>query len=324
MSVVDPPVLPNADGARRGREASEGDAAAPDAADAALLDAVRARPRLFVLGGAGCSTAAGLGDYRDRQGRWKRKQPITGQTFRSDEAMRKRYWARSSVGWPAFSAARPAAAHRALVRLQRLGTARHLVTQNVDGLHGAAGHEGAIDLHGRLDRVVCLGCGRITARDAFQRRLLGANPWLAGLSAAHAPDGDADLELADVERLTVPGCEACGAMLKPDVVFFGENVPRERVEDALARLADSDALLVAGSSLMVFSGYRFARAAAASGRPVLIVNDGVTRADGLAALRVGGDVGARLARLADALEGRARPDAGQIPIGGASAAHPNG
>ena len=287
--------------------ASEGAAPAPDAADAALLERVRERPRLFVLGGAGCSTAAGLGDYRDRQGRWKRKQPITGQVFRADEAMRKRYWARSSVGWPAFSAARPVAAHRALVRLQQLGAARHLVTQNVDGLHRRAGHEHVIDLHGRLDRVTCLGCGRITSRDAFQVRLLEANPWLAGLSAAHAPDGDADLELADVERLEVPACERCAGMLKPDVVFFGENVPRMRVETALARLADSDALLVAGSSLMVFSGFRFARAAAAAGQPIVIVNDGVTRADELAALRVDGDVGARLTRLADGLAGGSDP-----------------
>ena len=300
MSVMDPPAVAPSEGAWREDEALE-EPAAPDAADAALLDAVREAPRLFVLGGAGCSTAAGLGDYRDRQGRWKRKRPITGQTFRQDEAMRKRYWARSSVGWPAFSAARPAAAHRALARLQRAGAARHLVTQNVDGLHSEAGHEDVIDLHGRLDRVTCLGCGEITARDALQHRLLEANPWLAGLSAAHAPDGDADLELADVERLDVPACGSCGGMLKPDVVFFGENVPRERVEDAFRRLADSDALLVAGSSLMVFSGFRFARAAAAAGRPVLIVNDGVTRADELAALRVDGDVGARLTRLADAL-----------------------
>ena len=297
---MDPPVIapdPSAD--------ALGDAAppaAPDAADLALADFARAHRRLFVLGGAGCSTAAGLGDYRDRQGRWKRKQPITGQVFRGDEAMRKRYWARSSVGWPAFSAARPVAAHRALARLQRTGAAPHLVTQNVDRLHSEAGHEDVIDLHGRLDRVVCLACGEITSRDAFQGRLLGANPWLAGLSAAHAPDGDADLELADVDRLRVPACETCAGMLKPDVVFFGENVPRERVERAMARLEDSDALLVAGSSLMVFSGFRFARAAAAAGRPIAIVNDGVTRADELATLRVDGDIGARLGALADALE----------------------
>ena len=297
---MDPPVIapdPSAD--------ALGDAAppaTPDAADLALADFARAHRRLFVLGGAGCSTAAGLGDYRDRQGRWKRKQPITGQVFRGDEAMRKRYWARSSVGWPAFSAARPVAAHRALARLQRTGAAPHLVTQNVDRLHSEAGHEDVIDLHGRLDRVVCLACGEITSRDAFQGRLLGANPWLAGLSAAHAPDGDADLELADVDRLRVPACETCAGMLKPDVVFFGENVPRERVERAMARLEDSDALLVAGSSLMVFSGFRFARAAAAAGRPIAIVNDGVTRADELATLRVDGDIGARLGALADALE----------------------
>ena len=290
-----------------------------------------------MLGGAGCSTAAGLGDYRDRAGRWKRKQPITGQTFRADEPMRKRYWARSSVGWPAFSAARPVAAHRALARLQRAGAAPHLVTQNVDRLHSEAGHRDVIDLHGRLDRTVCLGCGTGGSRDAFQARLLDANPWLAGLSAAHAPDGDADLELADVERLAVPACERCGGMIKPDVVFFGENVPRERVELAMARLAASDALVVAGSSLMVFSGFRFARAAAAAGQPIAIVNEGVTRADDLATLLVGGDVGRRLGALADAVDGGPADDfdgaavpggpggAADQPAGaGSSEAHSNG
>ncbi len=288
-------------------DAPAANASSFDAADDALLDFVRAHPRLFVLGGAGCSTASGLGDYRDREGRWKRKQPMTGQVFRADEAMRRRYWARSSVGWPAFSAARPGTAHRALVELQRAGTATHLVTQNVDGLHARAGHRDAVDLHGRLSDVVCLACGDVSARDAFQVRLLAASPWLAELSGAYAPDGDADLEPADVDRLEVPACERCGGMLKPDVVFFGENVPRPRVEDALARLAASDALLVAGSSLMVFSGFRFARAAAAAGQPVVIVNEGVTRADALARLRVGGDVGARLEKLARRLDRRGAP-----------------
>lgn len=268
-----------------------------DAHDDALARFVEEHPRLTVLSGAGCSTAAGLGDYRDRDGQWKRKRPITGQVFIGDERMRKRYWVRSAVGWPTFGAARPAAAHVALAQLQERGTVRHLITQNVDRLHQKAGHRDVIDLHGVLATVSCLQCGLGIERDDFQRRLLAANPWVGDLSAAHAPDGDADLDSPDVERLFVPDCERCNGLLKPDVVFFGENVPRERVEASMSALADADALLVAGSSLMVFSGFRFCRAAAARGQPIVIVNDGRTRADELATLKVGGDVGERLQRL---------------------------
>ena len=274
----------------------------PDAGDAALANFLAAHPRLAVLSGAGCSTAAGLGDYRDRQGRWKRQQPITGQTFIGDPSMRRRYWVRSAVGWPSFGAARPTEAHHALARLQRLGHVSALITQNVDRLHQKAGHEAVIDLHGVLATVSCLECGTGSSRDVFQERLLRANPWVRSLSAEHAPDGDADLETPDVERLDVPPCEACGGMLKPDVVFFGENVPRERVERAMQAVAEADALLVAGSSLMVFSGLRFCRAAAARGQPIAILNEGLTRADDMAGLKLGGEVGARLARLVSALE----------------------
>jgi len=273
----------------------------PDAGDAALHDFLLAHPRLAVLTGAGCSTAAGLGDYRDASGNWKRKQPITGPTFINEEPMRRRYWVRSAVGWPAFGAAQPTAAHHALAQLQDLGHARSLITQNVDRLHQKAGHREVIDLHGVLATVGCLNCGARTARDAFQERLLEANPWVSSLSAEHAPDGDADLDDPDVDRLVVPPCRVCGGMLKPDVVFFGENVPPERVERALQGVADADALLVVGSSLMVFSGYRFCRAAAARNQPIAILNEGVTRADELATLKLGGDVGARLGRLVQAL-----------------------
>jgi len=279
------------------REPSDGH----DAADHELATFVRDHPSLFVLGGAGCSTASGLGDYRDRDGRWKRRQPITGQTFLGDPLARARYWARSSVGWPAFGAARPGTAHRALERLQRAGHVRHLITQNVDGLHQKAGHRGVVELHGTLATVSCVACAHTLSRDDVQLELLRANPWLATLDAAYAPDGDADLELLSPDDVDVPDCPRCGALLKPDVVFFGENVLRATVEQAMADLRQSDALLVAGSSLMVYSGFRFCRDAAARDQPIVIVNDGLTRADDLATLKVAGDCGPRLERLAASL-----------------------
>lgn len=266
--------------------------------DHTLARWVERYPRLFVLTGAGCSTAAGLADYRDDNGEWKRKQPITGQAFRENTPLRKRYWARSAIGWPAFSGAHPAPAHEALARLHTAGVAPYLVTQNVDELHQKAGHPGVIDLHGVLSRVSCLACGESQDRDSYQQRLLQANPWLDDLSADFAPDGDADLETSLSEQMDVPACTQCGGMIKPDVVFFGENVPRERVDRAMTQLEDADALLVAGSSLMVFSGFRFCRHAAACGKPVIIVNRGVTRADDIASFKIDGDVGSRLQTLA--------------------------
>ena len=254
-------------------------------------------PRLFVLTGAGCSTASGLGDYRDKNGQWKRPQPITGQTFINDTLARKRYWARSAVGWPSFHAAKPALAHHALAQLQQQGFAKTLVTQNVDELHQQAGHTDVIDLHGVLSTVSCLDCKTCELRNDFQQRLLHANPWLANLSAAHAPDGDADLELDQLDSVSVPTCQRCQGMLKPDVVFFGENVDKHIVESALHDLSQADALLVVGSSLMVFPGFRLSRAADGNGQPIVIVNHGKTRADDMAALKVTGDVGGNLESL---------------------------
>ncbi|ASJ71123.1 NAD-dependent protein deacetylase [Granulosicoccus antarcticus] len=270
----------------------------PDADDLELAEFIRQHPKLFVLTGAGCSTASGLGDYRDKNGQWKRRQPITGQIFIGDEAARKRYWARSSVGWPSFSQALPGLAHHALMELQLQGRLVSLVTQNVDSLHQKAGHRNTVDLHGVLATVSCIDCAQALSRDDFQARLLAANPWLSSLTAQHAPDGDADLEISDLNTMQVPACTHCGGLLKPDVVFFGENVPREKVQQAMSALASADALLVAGSSLMVYSGYRFCLDAQKRGQPIVIVNNGLTRADSLASLKIQGDCGQRLSTLA--------------------------
>lgn len=272
-----------------------------DQDDIAFTQFVDKYPNLFVLTGAGCSTASGLGDYRDKQGQWKRRQPITGQVFINDEAARKRYWARSSVGWPSFSRAEPGKAHLSLRTMQQAGSVKQLVTQNVDQLHQKAGHEKVIDLHGVLATVSCIQCFHTISRDDFQLQLLDTNPWLNSLTAAHAPDGDADLELFNLNSMHVPPCNCCGNLLKPDVVFFGENVPRETVQFAMQALTDADALLVVGSSLMVYSGFRFCRDAQKRGQPIAIVNNGVTRADDMAALKVQGDCGARMQSLVSSL-----------------------
>ena len=197
---------------------------------------------------------------------------------------------RAYAGWRRFAAAAPGAAHRAFAAWETAGTLWQLVTQNVDGLHQRAGSRAVIDLHGRLDVVICLGCGARTPRADLQTAMREANPAWQPV-AAPAPDGDADIDAAAVEAFAAPRCERCGGLLKPDVVFFGENVPGERYEAARAALAEADALLVAGSSLMVYSGFRFVRQAHEAGLPIAIVNRGRTRGDDLAELKVEGDVG---------------------------------
>ena len=259
--------------------------------DSRLEDFIAAHRRLFVLTGAGCSTGSGIPDYRDEQGAWKRTPPVTYQAFVGDGITRRRYWARSLVGWPRIAQAQPNAAHRALAALEAQGRCSQLLTQNVDGLHQAAGSRAVIDLHGRLDAVVCLGCGALSSRADVQRRLAEANPAWAGLAAGAAPDGDADLEDRDFATFQVPACDACGGMLKPDVVFFGENVPRTRVDAAMARLAQADGMLVVGSSLMVYSGLRFVHAAVRAQIPVAAVNLGRTRADDLLRFRMAAPCG---------------------------------
>ena len=251
-----------------------------------LEDFVDRHRRLFILTGAGCSTSSGIPDYRDADGKWKRMQPVTYQAFMGEEATRRRYWARSLIGWRRFRRARPNDAHRALARLEAMGRSELLLTQNVDRLHQAAGSARVIDLHGRLDLVRCMGCERRTPRDELQDELGRLNADWLGLDAADAPDGDADLESADFSSFAVPSCRRCGGVLKPDVVFFGENVPRDRVDAAARHLEQADAMLIVGSSLMVYSGFRFVQMAASAGKPAAAVNLGRTRADGLLALKV--------------------------------------
>lgn len=251
-----------------------------------LEDFVAAYDRLFVLTGAGCSTRSGIPDYRDNEGQWKRKPPVTLQAFMADDATRRRYWARSLVGWPMFAEARPNETHRALVALERRDKVGLLLTQNVDGLHQAAGSRNVIDLHGRLDTVRCLGCGGARPRAAFQCELEAMNPDWRGFAASSAPDGDADLDVRDFSAFAIPPCPNCGGMLKPDVVFFGESVPKGRVAEAFACLEMADAVLVVGSSLMVYSGFRFIESAARAGKPIAAVNLGRMRADNLLALKV--------------------------------------
>lgn len=271
-------------------------AAAPEMQAAAQLrDWIARHHRVFVLTGAGCSTASGIPDYRDGNGDWKRSPPVTWQAFTSDPHTYRRYWARSAIGWPRFLQARPNAAHLALAKLERRDSLRMLLTQNVDGLHQRAGHQQVIDLHGRLDEVVCLQCGRRIARAGLQARIESDNRDWRATEIRVAPDGDADIDDVAASGFVPPLCTTCGGLLKPDVVFFGENVPRERYLRAHEALRDADAMLVVGSSLMVYSGYRFARMAAEAGLPLAILNRGRTRADDLAGLRLEADVGTTLA-----------------------------
>ena len=242
--------------------------------------------RLFILTGAGVSTKSGIPDYRDANGNWKRAQPVTYQAFMGSEHTRQRYWARSLVGWRRFGQAQPNGTHLAFARLEAMGRSEIVLTQNVDRLHQAAGSQKVIDLHGRLDRVCCMACGHALSRAALQQHLVALNPGWAALDATDAPDGDADLEDADFASFAVPPCPACGGILKPDVVFFGENVPRDRVQAAMNGLDAADAMLVAGSSLMVYSGFRFVQAAATAGKPIAAINLGRTRADHLLTLKV--------------------------------------
>jgi NAD-dependent SIR2 family protein deacetylase len=282
--------------------ASSGASPAPAEVEA-LRHELQRHERWFVLTGAGCSTESGIPAYRDALGAWQHKQPIQFRDFVRSEAVRQRYWARSFVGFERVRSARPNAAHLALRRLQSLNRQRALVTQNVDGLHQKAGSEGVIDLHGQLAGVECLGCRAVLDRASLQTVLLDLNPSLFnhGVSAA-APDGDADIEELGASQLRVPACSVCGGVLKPAVVFFGETVPPSRISAAYQALDESEALLVVGSSLMVFSGYRFVRRAAESKKPIVVVNQGLTRADPYARLKFQSPCGLLLEAAVGGLE----------------------
>ncbi|WP_133740465.1 NAD-dependent protein deacetylase [Actinorugispora endophytica] len=252
---------------------------------------------VVVLSGAGLSTESGIPDYRGESGRRRRAEPMTYQAFVGSAEARRRYWARSHLGWRHIARAAPNAGHRAVAALQDLGLVAGIITQNVDGLHQAAGARDVVELHGGLDRVLCLGCGRRTPRGAFDERLRSANPhWRARADGVN-PDGDAALADDQVASFRVLDCLDCGGVLKPDVVFFGENVPGPRVRECYALTERAGTLLVLGSSLTVMSGYRFVRRAAEHSVPVTIVNQGPTRGDAQALLTFDAPLGEALTAL---------------------------
>jgi len=267
------------------------------ALDSALRDLVHGG-RVVVLSGAGLSTDSGIPDYRGPSGALRRPAPMTYQAFVGSAEARRRYWARSYVGWRQIAQARPNAGHRAVAELQARGLIGGIVTQNVDGLHQAAGARDVIELHGGLDVVVCLGCHRREGRVTLGERLRAANAGFDADVARVNPDGDAELADEQLAGFVPVGCRYCGCdLLKPDVVFFGENVPRPRVDACFARVEAAGALLVLGSSMTVMSGFRFVRRAAAVGIPVAIVNQGPTRGDDLATVKVDAPLGEVLPAL---------------------------
>lgn len=273
-----------------------------------ILELLRGR-RVVVLAGAGCSTESGIPDYRGPESSKRPRKPMQYQEFVRSEAARSRYWMRSAIGWPRMAAARPNPAHFALARLEAAGAVCGIITQNVDGLHQAAGSRSVVELHGSLALVCCLQCGERSSRREFQDRLLALNDrwaeWLAEVwrstELESNPDGDVELPTSAISDFRVPACRSCGGVIKPDVVFFGENVPRARVDDAWRLFEQGDVLLVTGSSLTVYSGRRFVDRARGNGIPVAVINLGPTRADDIAAVKLEAPLGRVLPRLADAL-----------------------
>lgn len=236
---------------------------------------------LLVITGAGVSVASGIPTYRDHSGQWMRNAPIKHQEFLAQKSMQKRYWARSIVGWQHIRSAHPNEAHTSLAHLEKHGLVSTIITQNVDGLHHLAGSENVIDLHGRMDQVICLSCNERSSRHDMQVRLQQLNPTLIDFVADVLPDGDANIDDYPMEQVAIPECTNCGGTLKPDVVFFGDNVPKKRVAQAMDALQAASGLIIIGSSLQVYSGYRFCKKAAEIKMPIGCINQGLTRADDL-------------------------------------------
>ena len=273
-----------------------------DGVEAPELVALLMGCRVAVLTGAGMSTDSGIPDYRGPDS--PPSNPMTIRQFTSDPLFRQRYWARNHVGWRHMDATLPNAGHRALVALEAAGVVSGLITQNVDLLHTKAGSGHVINLHGTYAQVICLDCGHTMSRAALAELLEAANPGFARRAEsvggiAVAPDADA--VVGDTAAFRIVDCVSCGGMLKPDIVYFGESVPKDRVEEAYSVVDRADALLVAGSSLTVYSGYRFVRHAAAQGMPIAIINRGPTRGDNLAAVKIDNGCSPMLALLADEL-----------------------
>ncbi|MFJ3522243.1 NAD-dependent protein deacetylase [Pseudomonas sp. NPDC090203] len=255
--------------------------------------------RFVVLTGAGISTSSGIPDYRDSEGVRRGRQPMMFQEFLNAPEARRRYWARAMLGWPRVRAAQPNAAHQALARLQQQGLISGVITQNVDTLHDQAGSAEVIELHGSLHWVLCLDCRQRTERDLIQHSLLEQNPYLLGVDAVQAPDGDTLLDPAFEERFEVPHCPHCGGeRMKPDVVFFGENVAPPTAARAMALVEQADGLLAVGTSLMAYSAFRLCRAIADQGKPLVAINLGKTRADELLNLKIAASCEVLLPELA--------------------------
>lgn len=266
-----------------------------------LISEFTRRKTWLVLSGAGISAASGIPTYRDKEGKWRRNRAIQHREFVQEPASRRRYWARSMIGWPGVFAAQPNAIHQGIADLEHQGRIGGIITQNVDRLHQRAGSQRVVDLHGRLDRVCCLDCHFHMHRETLQQLLVAANPDYRAWEAQAQPDGDADVPDEWVATFTVVDCPVCGGVLMPDVVFFGGSIRGEVLDTCWHWLADAEGILVLGSSLQVFSGFRFAREAKKAGKALIIINDGVTRADDLCDLKLTLDAALALDHLHTAL-----------------------
>ena len=250
-----------------------------------LIAQLISKSKWLVLTGAGVSAESGVPTYRDKQGNWQRKPPVTHQEFIKDHYARQRFWLRNMAGWRFMSEAEPNSSHRYLVDIEKANQITCLITQNVDGLHQRAGSNHVIDLHGRVDNVGCLSCLKYVPRIEIQELLEFYNPRLSRIVGQILPDGDADIDDVDFSTMKIPDCKYCGGILKPNVVFFGDSIPKPRLTDVSHQMELADGLLVLGSSLVVYSGYRICLEAARQHKPVIIVNQGITRADHIASVK---------------------------------------